>query len=189
MKRIEPGNERGAQEPRGKQHLGYCTYRNHELGHIALSGKWVYELKKDVNGNITRFKARLVVKGYLQQYGVDFDQNFASVVKPMAFRLIFALAAYHDLDIEQLDIVTAFLNGFIDQLIYVHMPKAYDVPGMICKLNKALYGLKQSPRLWYERLSTFLLRKLGLEKLHADHSIFATPQGIKIPSLLLSLII
>ena len=152
-----------------------------KLGHIALSGKWVYKLKKDVNGNITRFKARWVVKGYLQQYGVDFDQTFASVVKPMAFRLIFALAAYHDLDIEQLDIVTAFLNGFIDQLIYVHMPKGYDVPGMICKLNKALYGLKQSPRLWYERLSTFLLQKLGLEKLHADHSIFATPQGIKGP--------
>ena len=99
----------------------------------------------------------------------------------MAFRLLFALAAHHDLNIEQLDIVTAFLNGLIDQLIYVHMPKGYDTAGMVCRLNKALYGWKQSPRLWYERLSTFLLSKLGLEKLHADHSIFVTPQGMKGP--------
>ena len=152
-----------------------------EPGHIVLSGKWVFNLKRDVNGKIVRFKARWVVKGYLQQYGVDFDQTFASVVKPMAFRLLFALAAHHDLDIEQLDIVTAFLNGFIDQLIYVHMPKGYDTAGMVYRLNKALYGLKQSPRLWYERLSAFLLSKLGLEKHHADHSIFVTSQGIKGP--------
>ena len=59
----------------------------------------------------------------------------------MAFRLLFALAAHHYLDIEQLDIVTAFLNGLIDQLIYVHMPKGYDTAGMVCRLNKALYGL------------------------------------------------
>ena len=152
-----------------------------EPGHIVPSGKWVFKLKRDVNGKIVRFKARWVVKGYLQQYGVDFDQTFASVVKPMAFRLLFALAAHHDLDIEQLDRVTAFLNGLIDQLIYVHMPKGYDTAGMVCRLNKALYGLEQSPRLWYERLSAFLLSKLGLEKLHADHSIFVTPQGIKGP--------
>ena len=152
-----------------------------EPNHTALSGKWVYKLKRDVNGNITRYKSRWVVKGYLQQYGVDFEQTYASVVKPMAFRLLFALAAHHDLDIEQLDVVTAFLYGVIAQLIYVQMPKGYEKAGMICKLNKALYGLKQSPRLWYERLSEFLLTKLGLSKLHADHSIFSSSAGIRGP--------
>ena len=152
-----------------------------EPNHTALSGKWVYKLKRDVNGNITRYKSRWVVKGYLQQYGVDFEQTCASVVKPMAFRLLFAIAAHHDLDIEQLDVVTAFLYGVIDQLIYVQMPKGYEKAGMICKLNKALYGLKQSPRLWYERLSEFLLTKLGLSKLHADHSIFSSSAGIRGP--------
>ena len=122
-----------------------------------------------------------MVKGYLQQYGVDFEQTYASVVKPMAFRLLFAIAAHHDLDIEQLDVVTAFLYGVIDQLIYVQMPKGYEKAGMICKLNKALYGLKQSPRLWYERLSEFLLTKLGLSKLHAYHSIFSSSAGIRGP--------
>ena len=88
-----------------------------------------------------------MVKGYLQQFGIDFDQTFASVVKPMAFRFIFAVAAYYDLDIDQLDVKTAFLYGIIDQLIYVEMPKGYEVSNDVCKLNRALYGLKQSPRL------------------------------------------
>ena len=66
----------------------------------------------------------------------------------MAFRLLFAITAFYDLDIQQLDVVTAFLYGIIDQLIYVQTHKGYETPGMICKLNKALYGLKQSPRLW-----------------------------------------
>jgi hypothetical protein len=88
-----------------------------------------------------------------------------------------------DLEVDQLDVKTAFLYGIIDQLIYVEMPKGYEVDGMVCKLLKALYGLKQSPRLWYERLSTYLLERLGLKKLNADHSIFATPQGVSGPIL------
>lgn len=71
-----------------------------EPGHRPLGGKWVYKVKRDVDGNIARFKARWVVKGYLQQFGVDFDQTFAAVVKPMAFRVLFAIAAFFDLDIE-----------------------------------------------------------------------------------------
>lgn len=69
-------------------------------GHKPLGGKWVYKVKRDVNGDIAQFKARWVVKGYLQQYGVDFDQTFAVVVKPMAFRVLFAIAAYYNLDID-----------------------------------------------------------------------------------------
>ena len=124
--------------------------RDIKPGHKSLGGKWVYKIKRDVNGDIARFKARWVVKGYLQQYGVDFDQTFAAVIKPMAFRVLFAIAAYYDLDIDQMDVKTAFLYGLIDQLIYVEMPKGTETNAtrdMICKLQKALYGLKQSPRL------------------------------------------
>ncbi len=155
-----------------------------EPGHRALGGKWVYKVKRDVNGDIARFKARWVVKGYLQQFGVDFDQTFAAVVKPMAFRVLFAIAAYYDLDIDQMDVKTAFLYGLIDQLIYVKIPKGTETEAnknMVCKLLKALYGLKQSPRLWYERLSGFLLEKLGLARIHADHSIFITKAGLNGP--------
>lgn len=101
---------------------------------------------------IAGFKARWVVKVYLQQFGIDFDQTYAAVVKQMAFRVLFAIAAYFDLDIDQMDIKSAFLYGLIDQLIYVKLPKGTETEGtrdMVCKLLKALYGLKKSPRLWF----------------------------------------
>ena len=155
-----------------------------KAGHKPHSGKWVFKVTRDVNGDIARFKARWVVRGYLQQYGVDFDQTYASVVKPMAFRVLFAIAAYYDLDIDQMDVKTAFLCGLIDQLVYVQIPKGSESSankGMVCKLLKALYGLKQVPRLWYERLSKFLLEKLGLQRINADHSIFVSTAGINGP--------
>ncbi len=144
----------------------------------------MYKVKQNVNGKIARFKARWVVKGYLQQSSVNFDQTFAVVVKPMAFRVLFAIAAYYDLDIDQIDIKTAFLYGLIDQLIYIEMPKRTETDtnnNMVCKLFKALYSLKQSLRLWYERFSSFLLEKLGLQPIHADHGIFTTKAGINGP--------
>lgn len=102
----------------------------------------------------------------------------------MAFRVLFAIAAYFDLDIDQMDVETAFLYGLIDQLVYVDIPKSTkseENRNMVCKLLKALYGLKQSPRLWYERLSTFLLKKLGLKQINTDHSIFVTDAGLNGP--------
>ncbi len=120
-----------------------------EQGHKPLSGKWVFKVKREVNGAIARFKARWVVRGYLQQFGIDFDQTFAAVVKPMAFRVLFAIAAYYDLNIDQMDVKTAFLYGMIDQLVYVQIPKGsenFANKRMVCKLLKALYGLKQAPR-------------------------------------------
>ena len=153
-------------------------------GHWPLGGKWVYKIKRDVDGNIARFKARWVVKGYLQQFGVDFDQTFAAVVKPMAFRVLFAIAAFFDLDIDQMDVKTAFLYGLIDQLVYVEIPKGTESAtnrDKVCKLLKALYGLKQSPHLWYERLSSFLLERLGLRQINTDYSIFVTNAGLDGP--------
>lgn len=143
-----------------------------------------FSFKRDVDGNIARFKARWVVKEYLQQFGIDFDQTFAAVIKPMAFRVLFAIAAFYDLDIDQMDVKTAFLYGLIDQLIYVEIPKGLETEvnrNMGCKLLKALYGFKQSPRLWYKRLSAFLLERLGLRRTHADHSIFTTNAGLNGP--------
>lgn len=155
-----------------------------EKSHRTLGEKWVYKVKRDVDGNVARFKARWVVKGYLQQFGVDFDQTFAAVVKPMAFRVLFAITAFLNLDIDQLDVKIAFLYGLIDQLVYVEIPKGSETEAnrdMVYKLLKALYGLKQSPRLWYEQLSGFLLEKLGLMRINADHSIFVTKEGLDGP--------
>ena len=144
----------------------------------------MFKVKRAVNGAIARFKARWVVRGYLQKFGIDFDQKFAAVVKPMAFRVLFAIAAYYDLDIDQMDVKTVFLYGLIDQLVYVQIPKGSEDStnkGMVCKLLKALYGLKQAPRLWYERLFKFLLERLGLRGINVDHSMFVTASGSNRP--------
>lgn len=100
-----------------------------------------------MDGAIARFKARWVVRSYLQEFGIDFNQTFVAMVKQMA---LFAIATYYDLDINQMDIKTAFLYGLIDQLIYVQILKASETnanKGMVCKLLKAFYKLKQAPRL------------------------------------------
>ena len=94
----------------------------------------------------------------------------------MIFRILFAIAVFYDLDIEQMDVKTAFLHGIINQLLYMEIPKRYEQQwkDQICQLKKALYGLKQLPRFWYERLTEFLFTKLGLHHLHTNHSIFVT---------------
>lgn len=138
-------------------------------------------MKRDVDSNIARFKAKLVVKGYLQQFGIEFDQTFAAVVKPMAFRVLFATAALYDLDIDQMDVKTAFLYGLIDQLIYIEIPKGMETEANKNIVCQGLYGLRQSSRLWYERLLTFLLERFGLRRTHADHSIFITNAGLNGP--------
>lgn len=101
------------------------------IGQKALDRKWVFKLKQSLNDKITQFKARWVVKRYLQQYGIDYHQTYASVVKPMAFRALFAVGAYYNLDVDQMDVKTAFLYGIIKQLIYVKLPPGYKKPGIV----------------------------------------------------------
>lgn len=104
----------------------------------------------------------------------------------MVFTTLFALAIFFDLDINQMDVKTAFFYGFINQLIYIEILKGTETKAtknMVCKLLKALYGLKQFPCLWYKRLFMFLLEKLGLKCIHADYSIFVSVIGLKGPIL------
>lgn len=139
----------------------------------VLKGKWVFKYKRNALGKVVRYKARYVVKGYEQQYGVDYTDTFASVVKPMSYKMIFAIAAALDLEIEQMDVKTAFLYGDVEETVYVEQPEGMeDGTPRVCKLDKALYGLKQSPRIWYNTLSEFLT-SLGFEPLESDHAVFA----------------
>lgn len=104
----------------------------------------------------------------------------------MVFGTLFALAAFFDIDIDQIAVKTAFLYGLIDQLIYMGVLKGTEtevINNMVCKLLKAMYGLKQSPCLWYKRFLVFLLTKLGLTRIRANHSIFMSEAGLKGPVL------
>lgn len=139
----------------------------------VLDTRWVFRHKRDSKGRIIRYKARWVVKGYEQQAGVDFNETFASVVKPMSYKALFAIAAAQDFEIEQMDVKTAFLYGSVEEEIYVNQPEGFDDrTGRVCRLNKALYGLKQSPRVWYQTLSEFLT-DAGFKPLNSDSSVFA----------------
>jgi hypothetical protein len=138
----------------------------------VLSGKWVFKLKRGPHGEVLRHKSRWVVRGFTQEDGIDYDETFASVVKPMSYKALFAIGAALDLEIEQMDVKTAFLYGHIDHEIYVEQPHHMtDGTPRVCKLRKALYGLKQAPRIWYQTL-TNLLRNLGFEPITADLGIF-----------------
>ncbi|WAO96990.1 Retrovirus-related Pol polyprotein from transposon TNT 1-94 [Fusarium falciforme] len=140
-------------------------------GRKALRGKWVFKLKRGENGEILRYKARFVVRGFEQREGIDFNETFASVVKPMSYKMIFAIAAALDLELEQMDVKTAFLYGLVTEEIYVEQPEGFDDgSGRVCKLLRALYGLKQAPRVWYETLSTFL-ETLGFKSLLSDMGV------------------
>ena len=152
------------------------TYELMELpdGKKALRNKWVYKLKTGEDGSTPRYKARIVVKGFQQKKGVDFDEIFAPVVKMTSIRTVLSMAASMNLEIEQLDVKTAFLHGELEEEIYMKQPEGFEVKGkenLVCRLKKSLYGLKQAPRQWYKKFESFMLEH-GFHKTQADHCVF-----------------
>jgi hypothetical protein len=130
--------------------------------HNVIGTKWVFRNKQDENGIIVRNKARLVAQGYSQVEGLDFDETFAPVARLEAIRILLAYATSHNIKLYQMDVKSAFLNGKINELVYVEQPPGFKnskKPNHVYKLSKALYGLKQAPRAWYERLQDFLVSK------------------------------
>jgi hypothetical protein len=108
----------------------------------------VFKYKQGARNQILCYKARFVVKGFEQQFGVDYNKTFVSVVKLISYKVLFAIAASLDLEIEQIDIKTAFLYSSIEDKIYIEQPEGFNNnSGQVCKLDKTLYSLKQSPRV------------------------------------------
>ena len=111
----------------------------------AIGTKWVFRNKQDENGVMTRNKARLVAQGFTQVEGLDFEETYAPVARVEAIRMLLAYAAHHNFKLYQMDVKSAFLNGSIQELIYVEQPPGFEdhkFPNHVYKLQKALYGLK-----------------------------------------------
>ena len=122
----------------------------------------MFRNKQDDQGVVVRNKARLVAKGFSQVEGLDFGETFAPVARLEAIRILLAYASHHNMKLYQMDVKSAFLNGFINELVYVDQPPGFEdprYPNHVYRLSKALYGLKQAPRAWYERLRDFLIEK------------------------------
>ena len=127
-------------------------------GRKALTTKWVLKKKLGPSGEILKYKARMVARGFQQVEGYDYTETYSGVVKAAAYRLLFALMILNGWTCHQMDVSTAFLNGDILEEIYIHPPQGYPHPGKVLRLQKALYGLKQSPRQWYRKLREWLLQ-------------------------------
>jgi hypothetical protein len=155
----------------------WCSVKRSEAdrkGKRILRGKWVYKVKLGTNGEILKRKARWVVRGFEQTEGEDYTETFAAVVKPMSYKTVLAIAAAKNLEVEQMDVQTAFLEAPMPEgeEVFVEQPTGFEEgEDMICLLNKSLYGLKQSPRYWYQTLQDYL-ESMGFIRLYADHGIF-----------------
>eukprot|EP00253_Pinus_taeda_P035126 PITA_35126 len=151
-------------------------------GKEVIGVKWVYKTKSNNEGKIERQKARLVVKGYKQQYGRDYDETFVPVERMETVRTVLSIAAQHKWKIYQMDVKSAFLNGVLKEEVYIEQPLGYEKKGQehkVCRLKKALYGLKQAPRAWYSRIDSYLLEN-EFDKCEGEPTVYIKEKDGKI---------
>ena len=148
-------------------------------GKTTVGSKWVYKVKTGADESVQRYKARLVAQGFTQQYGTDFDETFCPVIRQESLRLLMALSVKHGLSLHQVDVTTAFLNGTLEDEVYMQQPKGFECQGkeeFVCKLNKSIYGLKQSPRCWNSTLDTYL-KEMQFTQTASDPCIYFQKNG------------
>lgn len=140
---------------------------------------WLHRIKYNPDGTVKGLKSRLVAKGNHQRPGIDFHETFSPVIKHASIRLVLGLAVAQDWALKQLDVNNAFLQGDLDEEVYMTQPPGFidkDRPDHVCRLRKAIYGLKQAPRAWYKALSDALI-SVGFVNSLADASLFVLCSG------------
>ena len=134
--------------------------------------KWVFKIKTDENGVVTKYKARITPKGFKQRHGIDYFEVFANTGKYKTLRVALSIAARRNLELRQLDVPQAFTQAVLDEDVYMEMPEGFEVDGMVCHLKKSLYGLKQSPRNWWLLVTAFILYDMGWRRTVSDPCLF-----------------
>ena len=134
--------------------------------------KWVFKVKTDEHGEVTKYKARITPKGFKQRHGIDYFEVFANTGKYKTLRVALSIAAKRNMELRQLDVPQAFTQAALQEDVYMEMPEGFEVAGMVCHLKKSLYGLKQSPRNWWLLVSEFILVHMGWKATVSDPCLF-----------------
>ena len=141
-------------------------------GKSAVGCKWVYKIKTRADGSVERYKARLVARGFTQEYGIDYEETFAPVARLTSVRTLLAVAAVRHWPLFQMDVKNAFLNGDLLEEVYMQPPPGYpDSQNQVCRLRRALYGLKQAPRAWFAKFSSVVAQQ-GFTPSSYDSALF-----------------
>lgn len=156
-------------------HLDNGTWDIVELppGRKAIGSKWIYKCKADEDGNLVRFKARLVAQGFCQKYGTDYDLVFAPVVKQFTFRTMLVVACKRKMLTKHIDVKTAYLHGQLQEEIFMRQPPGYESgePKEVCRLRRSIYGLKQAARVWNAKIDE-VLKRMGFNQSTADPCLY-----------------
>jgi hypothetical protein len=145
------------------------------LGSKPIGCKWVFRRKYNSDGSIQTFKARLVAKGFRQNEDIDYFDTYAHVAMITSIHILMTLASIYDLYVHQMDVKTTFLNGDLDEEVYMEQPEGFVLfnnEKKVCKLVKSLYGLKQAPKQWHEKFDTIILSN-GFKHNGADRCIYS----------------
>ena len=155
------------------------TVVDRPASHPVITSKWVFKKKRGITGDVEKYKARIVARGFMQEEGVDYGETYSPTVRFESIRLMMAAAASDGLHMEQLDVTTAFLYADLEEEVYLEIPQGMfeeEMPGMVLRLLKALYGLKQSPRMWNLHVDK-ALGEFGMHRLLADFCVYAIYDG------------
>ena len=153
----------------------------------SVGCKWVFKTKNDSLGNIKRHKARLVAKGFTQREGIDYTETFSPISKKVSLRIIMALVAHFDFDLHQMDVKTTFLNGNLEEEVYMKQPEGFsssEGEHLVCKIKKSIYGLKQASRQWYLKFHE-VITSFSFEENIMDKCIYQKVSGSNICFLVL----
>ncbi|GJV57429.1 retrotransposon protein, putative, ty1-copia subclass [Tanacetum coccineum] len=153
----------------------------------TVGSKWIFKKKTDMDGIVHTYKARLVAKGYTQLYGVDYEETFSPVADIRAIRILISIAAFYDYEIWQMDVKTAFLNGYLDEDIYMVQPEGFvdpNHPRKVCKLQRSIYGLKQASRSWNKRFDEEI-KRFGFDQNLDEPCVYQKASGSNVTFLIL----
>jgi hypothetical protein len=140
----------------------------------VVGSRWIYKVKQAIDGSVEKYKAGFVVLGFSQIEGIDYNETFAPVARYSSIRSIFALSTQMGWRIHQMDVKTAFLNGIIEEEVYIENPEGFEIfsnESYVCRLKRVFYGLKQAPRAWYTRIDNYFTG-LGFTKSEADANLY-----------------